>query len=87
MKLKSTAKEITFHPSGYPYDIQVNFTFVEYGYQLDIINDGTKVVSYCRDFGGDYSIPDIKIAAISLLSRLGQQLEKTIKKPFKSIIP
>ena len=37
-------------------DVTVQWSLVEFGYQLDIFNEGEHVAMSCRDFGGNHKI-------------------------------
>lgn len=45
----------------HPPTVTVEMIFVEHGYQADVFFDGQNVASFCRSFGGDHEIDDLKI--------------------------
>lgn len=59
-------------------DVTVQWCLVEYGYQLDIFNEGEHVSMSCRDFGGNYKIDTMQ----EWLIKDAQDAAKRLRKKF-----
>ena len=45
---------------GHIPDVTVQWSLVDFGYQLDIFNEAKQVACTCRDFGGNHKIDDMQ---------------------------
>jgi hypothetical protein len=48
-------------------DLTIKLWFVEYGYQIDILDGEKRLATHCRDFMDDHSIEELKNRSVSAL--------------------
>jgi hypothetical protein len=57
-------------------DVTVHWSLVEFGYQLDIFNEGEHVAMSCRDFGGNHKIDAMQEWLIKDAEAAAERLRK-----------
>lgn len=65
--------------------VQANITFVEYGYQIDVLLDGEEAGTVCRDFSGSYPIEDMSVHLAARLFKVMQGFERDFRSQRKVI--
>jgi hypothetical protein len=70
-----TGSEAEFYCNSAP-DVQANFHLTPIGYQMDILVNGKKYLSECRDFGGNAKVKKLTNRVCELLEQIAETIRK-----------